>query len=40
MRHDNDNCDLTIQVVANVKPVFVDVAQSRVASLTFLRPNL
>ena len=25
-RHDNDNCDLTIQAVANVKPAFVDVA--------------
>jgi len=24
-RHDNDNCDLTIQAVANVKPAFVDV---------------
>jgi len=22
-RHDNDNCDLTIQAVANVKPAFV-----------------
>ena len=26
MRHDNDNCDLTIQAVANVKPAFLDVA--------------
>jgi len=26
MRHDNDNCDLTIQAVANMKPAFVDVA--------------
>jgi len=26
MRHDNDNCDLPIQVVTNVKPAFVDVA--------------
>jgi len=25
-RHDNDNCDLTIQAVANVKPAFVDEA--------------
>ena len=27
MRHDNDNCDLTIQAVANVKQAFVDGAQ-------------
>jgi len=26
MPHDNDNCDLTIQAVADVKPAFVDVA--------------
>jgi len=29
MRHDNDNCDLAIQAVANVKPAFVDVAHKQ-----------